>query len=410
MVENRRRASEDFLKNKMYDVTFSFDPAWAEEEVGSAALIGEFLFYRSNLKGNTDEQGMAEHDEKFPPSKYEPGMRQIGGLYYHPMELDNKSGKYMVSLCLPAGHYPYGFIVNGELAPVQEDGDFRRPPLMTEDGKYHGLVDYKPWVSDPQNPPKSPEIIKGGQPTSVKYVGNPDNMPWLPALREDVKGTVNYVTYKDIFYKDRNLGVYLPASYDKSREYPLIFVCHGGGGCESEWYSQGGLDNIMDNLIAAKKTREAVVVTMNSGVYDWDFPLIAQNLIQCIIPTVQRIFAVSKKPEDMAFCGLSMGSMTTLYTYMHHPELFRYFGAFSGGLAGGEHFTLDNPTLRDVTLMIGCAEEDVAYNEREIGVPPTIRALKEKGLPYIPYFVPGSHDWFCWPAMFAHFAECVLWK
>ena len=105
-----------------------------------------------------------------------------------------------------------------------------------------------------------------------------------------------------------------------------------------------------------------------------------------------------------------MGSMTTLYTYMHHPERFQYFGAFSGGLAGGEEFTLANPKLREVTLMIGCAEEDIAYNERDIGIPSTIRALKEKELPFIPYFVPGSHDWFCWPAMFTHFAEHILWK
>ena len=40
----------------------------------------------------------------------------------------------------------------------------------------------------------------------------------------------------------------------------------------------------------------------------------------------------------------------------------------------------------------------------------TIRALKEKGLPYIPYFVTGSHDWFCWPQMFTYFAEEVLWQ
>ena len=39
-----------------------------------------------------------------------------------------------------------------------------------------------------------------------------------------------------------------------------------------------------------------------------------------------------------------------------------------------------------------------------------IRALKAKGLPYTPYFVPGSHDWFCWPEMFRHFAQEILWK
>ena len=95
---------------------------------------------------------------------------------------------------------------------------------------------------------------------------------------------------------------------------------------------------------------------------------------------------------------------------MHHPERFHYFGAFSGGFCGGEGFTLENPHLKDVTLLIGSAEEDIAYNEREIGVPPTIRALKAAGLPYTPYFVTSSHDWFCWPQMFTYFASEVLWK
>ncbi len=48
------------------------------------------------------------------------------------------------------------------------------------------------------------------------------------------------------------------ARYDKSKIYPVVFVSHDGGGCENEWYSQGGIDNIMDNLIAAHKTQEVL--------------------------------------------------------------------------------------------------------------------------------------------------------
>ena len=92
-----------------------------------------------------------------------------------------------------------------------------------------------------------------------------------------------------------------------------------------------------------------------------------------------------------------MGSMTTLYMYMHRNTAFRYFGAFSGGIAGGKHFSLEDKALADRVLMIGCGEKDIAWNQREIGVPPTIEALKAKGLPFIPYFVPGGHDWYCWP-------------
>ena len=189
-----------------------------------------------------------------------------------------------------------------------------------------------------------------------------------------------------------------------------MLVSHGGGGNEADWQSQGQIGNVMDNLIAQGRTKEAILVCMNNSVYGWDYAKIARNCEERILPFMEKLFSVSKDVKDRAFCGLSMGSMTTLYMYMHRSAVYDYFGAFSGGLAGGEHFTLDDPHLKDVTLMIGSAEEDIAYNEREIGVPPTIRALKAAGLPYIPYFVTGSHDWFCWPEMFEYFAENVLWK
>lgn len=409
MPEKKKTEQEGFLKKRLYTHTFTFDPAGYEGEVKTVALCGEFLFYKSNLKGHTDEQGMAEHDEKYPPAKYEEGMSQIGGRYYQEMEKDAGSGLFTTALTLPAGMYPYGFMVNVQPGEPQEDERMAWQNVMTPDGTYHGFKEITQWIPDPKNPPFAPTRT-GPQMNSELYLGTVEDAPWLPARDPAVKGTVNYLTYKDISGSDRAIGVYLPAKYDKSREYPLIFVSHGGGGNECDWFAQGGLGNIMDNLIAAKKTPEAVVVTMNNTVYDWEFAVIDQNLLQCILPLVQKIYSVTDDPAKMAFCGLSMGAITTLYTYMHHPERFRYFGAFSGGFAGGEGFTLDNPELKNVTLMIGCAEEDIAYNERDIGVPPTIRALKAAGIPYIPYFVTGSHDWFCWPQMFTYFAEKVLWK
>lgn len=408
--EGKKKVQQErFLQKKLYDVTISLDPADIEEEIKNAALIGEFLFYRSNLKDHTDEVGMAEGDEKYPPSRYEEGMCQIGGRYFHPLEKDPETGLYQVTLKLPAGVYPYGFQVNYELGEASTDPRMAWQNLMTEDGTYHSLKKFKPWIFDPKNPPYAP-TKDGAQMNSELYVGTPDDMPHLPATDPAVKGTLTYMSYNDIVGNVRTMGIYLPAGYDRFGEYPLIFVSHGGGGNEVDWFSQGGLANIMDNLIADGRTQPAVVVTMNNSVYDWNFALIDQNVIQCILPLVQKMFAVTNDPKRMAFCGLSMGGITTMYTYMHHPERFQYFGCFSAGYAGGEGFTLDNPHLKDVTLMIGCAEEDISYNERDIGTPPTIRALKAKGLPYTPYFVPGSHDWFCWPEMFRHFAQEILWK
>lgn len=405
---------------KLYDVTLRFDPKDYPGEVNAVGLKGEFLFYKSGLTGNTDETGMVDCEEKFPPSQYTEDLDSIGGVYYEEMT-KNDAGIYEVSLRLPAGVYPYSFLVNPELDAPSDDPRLSWNNLILKDGSKKGIKDLEKALAcaftgetnhqivDPKNPPVAPTAT-GVQRNSELYVGTPEECVWLPIEDEAKAGTVTYLSYTDIDGKPQSVAVYLPANYDKAKTYPLVLVSHGGGGNEADWPSQGSIGNIMDNLIAAGKTKEAILVCMNNSVYAWDFKKIADNCEQCVIPFIEKIFNVSKDVKDRAFCGLSMGSMTTLYMYMHRAAVYDYFGAFSGGIAGGEHFTLEDPHLKDVTLMIGSAEEDIAYNERDIGVPPTIRALKAKGLPHVPYFTTGSHDWFCWPQMYAYFAEHVLWS
>ena len=289
--------------------------------------------------------------------------------------------------------------IGGKEPAVRTEGELRKTTVLSPAGYY--------WA--PRAGDEAMVLQAGDLGEDACLVGSVSDYPWIPAAYGE-KGTVTYTSYKDINGQDQFLGVYLPPNYSCYEEYPVIYVSHGGGGNEADWFSQGGIANIMDNLIAQRKTQEAILVTMNNSVYKWDFEVIAQNLIQCVMPFVCRTFAASRDPELNAFCGLSMGSMTTLYMYMHHTECWQYYGAFSGGIAGGEHFSLENPHLMDVSLLIGCAEEDIAYNEREIGVPPTIRALQAKGIPHETYFTTASHDWFCWPQMFAYFAENTLWK
>ncbi len=413
---------------KLYDVTITFDPKSVPQEVKGVLLRGEFLFYKSNLTGHTDETGMVESDPKYTPYQYEDGMDSIGGFYVDEMQL-NADGIYEITYQLPAGAYGYGFILNPEFGTPPEDNDSPMGRFFITNGKgeHVWLKDFDKvlrggapgdtniMIVDPANPPDVPSV-SGTQNNSVLYVGDEDECVWLPAKDPSIRGTLTYLSYKDVEGRTQSIAVYLPAGYDKTKTYPLILVSHGGGGNEADWPHQGSICNIMDHLVAAGKTKPAILVCMNNTVYskgfgNWDFAAIARNCEEAVIPTVEKIFNVSTDVKDRAFCGLSMGSMTTLYMYMHRAACYQYFGAFSGGIAEGHPaFTLEDPRLKDVTLMIGTAEEDIAYNEREIGVPPTIRALKAKGLPYIPYFTTGSHDWFCWPQMFTYFASEVLWQ
>ena len=63
----------------------------------------------------------------------------------------------------------------------------------------------------------------------------------------------------------RRCLVYTPPDYDTNRSarYPVLYLHHGWGEDEMGWVVQGHLDQIMDNLIAAGKTKPMIVVLEN---------------------------------------------------------------------------------------------------------------------------------------------------
>ena len=400
----------------LFQVDFSFDPRQYDGEIVSIGLAGEFLFYRSNLTGSTDQTGMMDNTEKFPPVRYQPGMAPIGGRYYQDMLFNADQGVYQASLNLPAGLYNYHFLINAELIePVT--GPMAWSNVQTADGQIHGLkFSFDQWLADPDNKPPLPTPT-GLQRSSSLALGTAADFIWLADEKTTGRGTVTFLSYSDIDGQTQHIGVYLPAGYDRqsAQPYQLILVSHGGGGNENDWYAQGNINVIMDNLIAQGRTQKAILVTMNNGVYKdpethWDFSKISENIAKCVLPHVEKLFNISPKVEDRAFCGLSMGGMTTSYLYMHHTDWFGCYGIFSGAIAGGKNFTLESPDLTAACLMVGCGEEDMAYNSTDIGLIKFQNELRAKGIDFTPYFVTGAHDWFAWPRLFAFFAEHVLWQ
>ena len=50
----------------------------------------------------------------------------------------------------------------------------------------------------------------------------------------------------------------------------------------------------------------------------------AKDLLQDVLPNVEASFKVSKKPEDRAIAGLSMGGGQTVNVAFNKPDMFRY--------------------------------------------------------------------------------------
>ena len=66
----------------------------------------------------------------------------------------------------------------------------------------------------------------------------------------------------------RRAVVYTPPDYftNLKTRYPVLYLQDGGGEDERGWVTQGRMDNIMDNLIAAGKARPMIVVMENNSV------------------------------------------------------------------------------------------------------------------------------------------------
>src|ERR1022692_2469384 len=71
--------------------------------------------------------------------------------------------------------------------------------------------------------------------------------------------------FSKITEKWRRCFVYTPPDYGTNTraKYPVLYLLHGWGEDETGWYTQGHVDYIMDNLIAAGKAKPMIIVMDN---------------------------------------------------------------------------------------------------------------------------------------------------
>jgi len=165
-------------------------------------------------------------------------------------------------------------------------------------------------------------------------------------------GDVRMVLYESkAMGVNRYLWVYTPPDYETSRDrYPVYYLLHGNGETQSGWVANGRANIILDNLIAEGKAPPMIVVMphghpiQSASVgppvvvppYGGDpgmlnFALFTRDLLDQIIPLVDRRYRVYTDPAHRAIGGLSMGGFQSLEIGLGHPELFGYVLAYSGG-------------------------------------------------------------------------------
>ena len=229
----------------------------------------------------------------------------------------------------------------------------------------------------------------------------------------------------------RPLIVYTPAGYDEgTKEYPVVYIQHGGGEDHRGWMEQGRTAQIMDNLIANGRAVPMIVVSANSNVlsrnggmgggYSWQgMQTFRGELIENVIPFVEKAFRVKKDRKSRAMCGLSMGGGQSFYIGLRDPEVFANVGVFStgmfGGIQGASNFDLEKEVPGILTdtktfnqqfdvFFLTCGEQDprIEYTRN------IVKKMQEGGIgvKFNPY--TGDHECQVWRKSLHEFAQYLF--
>lgn len=226
-----------------------------------------------------------------------------------------------------------------------------------------------------------------------------------------VKGKIDTVTYqsKTVGTKRKAL-VYTPPGFTLKKKYPVLYLLHGIGGDELEWLKNGKPQVILDNLYAENKLAPMIVVLPNGRAIKDDratgnimapdkvegFAIFEKDILNDLIPFIEKKYPVIKNRENRALAGLSMGGGQSLNFGLGNLDKFAWVGGFSSApnTKAPEALVPNPETARQQLklLWISCGDNDglMSFSER------THLYLQQHKVPHIFYVEPGGHDFNVW--------------
>lgn len=243
-------------------------------------------------------------------------------------------------------------------------------------------------------------------------------------FRADIPhGTIDTVTYESkTVGSTRRTLIYTPPGYSTSKKYPVLYLLHGIGGDEKEWYTGGSPQIILDNLCAQGKIVPMIVVLPNGRAMKDDrptgnimqpdkvaaFATFEKDLLTDLIPFIESKYSVYADKDHRAVAGLSMGGGQSLNFGLGNPDVFSWVGSFSAApnTKAPEALIPDAEALKSKLklLWISCGSSDglITFSKR------THDYLVEKNVPHIYYIEPGVHNFKVWKNGLYMFSQLIF--
>jgi enterochelin esterase-like enzyme len=220
---------------------------------------------------------------------------------------------------------------------------------------------------------------------------------------------------------NRTVWIYTPPGYDRGSNFPVMYLLHGAGDIESGWTMIGRANNILDNLIAEGRAKPMVVVMpLGHAIQSfWAGPakaaaaapagatpqpgalsVFARDLLDDVMPMIEQGYKVSKKADDRAIAGLSMGGGQTMNIAFNRPELFRYVVAMSpaAGQVNAQSYpaifkdpSAINKQFKMFWMAVGKDDTLTGPGDRALD-----EALTKAAIKHSFKLTEGRHEWTVW--------------
>jgi len=255
-----------------------------------------------------------------------------------------------------------------------------------------------------------------------KYEAAPQG---FDVFRNGIKpGKIDTVTYQsNTVGAFRKALIYTPPGYDTNKKYPVLYLLHGIGGDEKEWFNGGVPHIILDNLYADGKLKPMIVVLPNGRAMKDDratgnimepekvaaFATFEKDLLNDLIPFVEKNYSTYTDRQNRAIAGLSMGGGQSLNFGLGNLDKFSWVGGFSSApnTKKPEELMPDPAKAKKQLnlLYLSCGDKDGLLNFTSR----THDYMVTNQVPHVYHIFPGGfHDFKAWKESLYLFALMIF--
>jgi enterochelin esterase-like enzyme len=253
------------------------------------------------------------------------------------------------------------------------------------------------------------------------------------AMAQESKVFDRLTMQSKILNMERKYAIYLPPGYEQSdREYPVLYLLHGGGDDQTGWIQFGEVQQIADKAIRESIATAMIIVmpdadTGRRGYFndvnnEWRYE---DFFFEELMPLVESKYRIRKQKRYRAIAGLYMGGGGTFFYAMHRPDLFSSACPLSASVRNTsldeyrQQLETNKVTVKDASKLepyynrhnalkqiemnkledmksvkwyFDCGDDDFLYEGNSL----VHIAMKKKEIPHEFRIRDGAHNWTYW--------------